>query len=291
MPNKHDCKLCQRTFRCRSAQRRHIRTSHLKKSTFHCRECFYFSNRRDTCVRHYKTCHSELEYDKLQVYEVKTADSLPFANQQQPNTSRDAKQVLTYKYKEQNGQIRIKGKIKKPEFTLTPIKTGEKTGLQKIAKVSTRRESPLSDDVVGRPTATSGTTTTPLDMLEATVKDQDEGAITSKASTSISRSHWEDLLQSHGGSKNMFAARDHLADEQEALNLSAYSLNTHNSWSTDTCDQKIAQFYIEHPPALVVAGDRWLRADLPIPIYVPPPHQGSCPGGPTPGQHRTFCRT
>ena len=65
-------------------------------------------------------------------YEVKTADSLPFANQQQPNTSRDAKQVLTYKYKEQNGQIRIKEKIKKPEFTLTPIKTGEKTGLQKI---------------------------------------------------------------------------------------------------------------------------------------------------------------
>ena len=128
MPDQHDCKLCQRTFRCRSEQRRHIRTSHLKKSTFHCRECFYFSNRRDTCVtRHYKTCHSELEYDKLQVYEVKTADSLPFANQQQPNTSRDAKQVLTYKYKEQNGQIRIKEKIKKPEFTLTPIKTGEKS--------------------------------------------------------------------------------------------------------------------------------------------------------------------
>ena len=155
------------------------------------------------------SCHSELEYDQLQVYEVKTADSLPFANQQQPNTSRDAKQVLTYKYKEQNGQITIKEKIKKPEFTLTPIKTGEKTGLQKIAKVGTRRESPLSDDVVG--TATSGTTTTHLDMLEATVKDQDEGAITTKggkASTSISRSHWEDLLQSHGGSKNMFAARD-----------------------------------------------------------------------------------
>ena len=76
--------------------------------------------------------------------------------------------TLTHKYKEQNGQIRIEEKIKKPEFTLTPIKTGEKTGLQKIAKVGTRRESPLSDDVVG--TATSGTTTTPLDMLEATVK-------------------------------------------------------------------------------------------------------------------------
>ena len=113
--------------------------------------------------------------------------------------------------------------------------------------------------------------TTPLDMLEATVEDQDKGAITTKASTSISRSHWEDLLQSHGGSKNMFAARDHLADEQEALSLSAFSLNTHNSWSTDTCDKKIDHFYIEHPPALMVAGDRWLRADLPIPIYVPPP--------------------
>ena len=72
----------------------------------------------------------------------------------------------------------------------------------------------MCDDVVG--TATSGTTTTPLDMLETTVKDQDEGAITTKASTSISRSHRGDLLQSHGGSKNMFAARDHLADEQEA---------------------------------------------------------------------------
>ena len=184
-----------------------------------------------------------------------TADSLPFANQQQHNTSRDAKQVLTYKYKEQNGQIRIKGKIKKPEFTLTPIKTGEKTGLQKIAKVGTRRESPLSDDVIG--TATSGTTTTPLDMLEATVKDQDAGAITTKASTSISRSHWEDLLQSHGGSKNMFAARDHLADEQEALSPSAFSLNTHNSWSTDTCDKKIDQFYIEHPPPPPCTNGGW----------------------------------
>ena len=100
MPDQHDCKLYQRTFRCRTAQWRHIRTSHLKKSTFHCRECFYFSNRCDTCVRHYKIYHSELEYDKRQVYEVKTADSLPFANQQQPNTSRHAKQVLTYKYKE-----------------------------------------------------------------------------------------------------------------------------------------------------------------------------------------------
>ena len=63
----------------------------------------------------------------------------------------------------------------------------------------------MSDDVVG--TATSGTTTTPL---EATVKDQDEGTTTTKAYTSISRSHWEDLLQSHGGSKNMFASRDNL---------------------------------------------------------------------------------
>ena len=130
-------------------------------------------------------------------------------------------------------------------------------------------------------------------MLEATVKDQDEGAITTKASTSISRSHWEDLLQIHGGSKNMFAARDHLADEQEALSLSAFSLNAHSSWSTDTCDQKLIIFILNPPPpALMVAGDRWLRADLPIPIYVPPPpHQGSCPGGPTPGQHNTFCRT
>ena len=124
-------------------------------------------------ITDYKTCHSELEYDKFQVHEVKTADSLPFANQQQPNTSRDAKQVLTYKYKEQNGQIRIKEKIKKPEFTLTPIKTGEKTGLQKNAKVGTRRESPLSDDVVG--TATSGTTTTPLDMLELRSHSQRPG--------------------------------------------------------------------------------------------------------------------
>ena len=123
-------------------------------------------------------------------------------------------------------------------------------------------------------------------MLEATVKDQDdhEGAITTKASTSISRSHWEDLLKSHGGSKNMFAARDHLADEQEALSLSAFSLNTHNSWSTDTCDKKIDQFYIEHPPALMVAGDRWIRADLPIPIYVPlpPPSPGILSRRPNP---------
>ena len=58
----------------------------------------------------------------------------------------------------------------------------------------------------------------------------------------------------------MFAARGHLADEQEALSLSAFSLNTHNSWSTDTCDQKIDQLYFEHPPALMVAGDRWLRS-------------------------------
>ena len=78
-------------------------------------------------------------------YEVKTADSLPFANQQQPNTSRDAKVAKTGTkltcIKNKMGRSKSRKRFKKTEFTLTPIKTGEKTGLQKIAKVGTRRES------------------------------------------------------------------------------------------------------------------------------------------------------
>ena len=63
---------------------------------------------------------------------------------------------------------------------------------------------------------------------------------------------------------------EHIVDEQGEFVDLLFKHTQLKIGDTDTCDKKMIFLYINSPPpppVLMVAGDRWLRAHLPIPIH------------------------